>query len=218
MSRRHLIISGTGRAGTTALVQLFTYLGLDTGFDRDTCWEVDPIANAGLELDATREDSPYVIKSPELVEWLPQALERGITIDCAILPLRDLTLSTQSRVKVYEEHIRRGTFDALGSPGSLWKTSEPGQQAAESAQAFYRILETLARHEIPTYLPCYPLMTEDSDYLWRCLEPVWKDHRVNRSAFNQAHYQVMKVRGPSVSMSQLIMQGKHIRLKQEKTQ
>jgi hypothetical protein len=33
MMKRHILISGTGRAGTTFLVQLFTALGFDTGFD-----------------------------------------------------------------------------------------------------------------------------------------------------------------------------------------
>lgn len=32
MGKRHIIISGTGRAGATFLVQLFTALGIDTGF------------------------------------------------------------------------------------------------------------------------------------------------------------------------------------------
>ena len=32
MAKRHLIISGTGRAGTTFLVQLLTVLKRDTGF------------------------------------------------------------------------------------------------------------------------------------------------------------------------------------------
>ena len=36
MAASHVVISGTGRAGTTFLVQLLTHLGLDTGFDPHT--------------------------------------------------------------------------------------------------------------------------------------------------------------------------------------
>ena len=30
--RRHVVITGTGRAGTSFLVELLTHLGLETGF------------------------------------------------------------------------------------------------------------------------------------------------------------------------------------------
>ena len=48
--RRHLIIAGTGRAGTSFLVRYLTELGLDTIPTREgeaAWWDVE--ANAGLE-------------------------------------------------------------------------------------------------------------------------------------------------------------------------
>jgi hypothetical protein len=48
MARKHLIISGTGRSGTTFLVQLYTALGLDTGFT-DATAGVNRHCQAGLE-------------------------------------------------------------------------------------------------------------------------------------------------------------------------
>jgi hypothetical protein len=34
--RHHAVITGTGRAGTTFLVDLLTHLGLDTGYSTNT--------------------------------------------------------------------------------------------------------------------------------------------------------------------------------------
>ena len=74
MKKHHLIISGTGRAGTTFLVQLLTELGLDTGF-KDAFSEFHANCNAGMEWNLRREDAPYVVKSPELCEYLDEVLK-----------------------------------------------------------------------------------------------------------------------------------------------
>jgi hypothetical protein len=77
MIRSHVVITGTGRAGTTFLVQLLTCLGLDTGFDINTMevlptartahigsMGLSPIARAGLEMDIRHAQAPYIVKSP----------------------------------------------------------------------------------------------------------------------------------------------------------
>ncbi|MEK6322241.1 MAG: hypothetical protein AABN33_11210 [Acidobacteriota bacterium] len=65
MIRSHVVISGTGRAGTTFLVQLLTHLGLNTGLDVNTM-ELYPIARAGLEMDIRDANAPYIVKDPFL--------------------------------------------------------------------------------------------------------------------------------------------------------
>ena len=69
-----VIITGTGRAGTTFLVRLLTELGLDTGYTRDN-WQKDYFAhcNAGLEHELNDPKAPYIVKNPGLCE----TLERG---------------------------------------------------------------------------------------------------------------------------------------------
>ena len=61
--RRHVMISGTGRAGTSFLVQLLTNLGLDTGVTPEKM-KLDENARAGLEYDIRKADAPYIVKSP----------------------------------------------------------------------------------------------------------------------------------------------------------
>jgi hypothetical protein len=84
VTRRHIIITGTGRAGTTLLVQLLTVVGLDTGFS-DVTADVDPNCNAGMEWDLRNPNAPYIVKSPWMCDYLDDLLDQGeVTIDYSL--------------------------------------------------------------------------------------------------------------------------------------
>src|SRR5687768_17589609 len=65
----HVIISGTGRAGTSYLVELLTNMSLDTGYTPSTA-QLDSQARSGLELDIRNESAPYLVKSPWLCDYI----------------------------------------------------------------------------------------------------------------------------------------------------
>src|SRR3954468_2936704 len=114
-----VIITGTGRAGTTFLVRLLTEIGLDTGYTRDN-WQKDYFAhcNAGLEHELSDPGAPYIVKNPGLCETLERELvRRQVTIDLAIIPIRELEAAASSRIRV------GGTNGAV--PGGLMGTSDP---------------------------------------------------------------------------------------------
>jgi hypothetical protein len=163
--RRHVIISGTGRAGTTFLVQLFTRLGLDTGFP-DLSSAMHANCNAGMEWDLRRADAPYIVKSPWLCDYLEEIVRDGeVVIDHAIVPIRDLYDAAESRRDV----VRRadadaGPLDAI--PGGLWHTQRPEQQERVLAHQLYKLLFALAKHDIPTSLLDFPRVVRDRNYLW----------------------------------------------------
>ena len=76
-----LYISGTGRAGTTFLMQLFTELGLDTGFKRvSDNKSYFPTARAGLEQDLFDRKGPRIVKSPFLCDHVDDVLAAGFKI------------------------------------------------------------------------------------------------------------------------------------------
>ena len=86
--RRHTIITGTGRTGTTFLVKLLTNLGLDTGFEPGTM-KIHPDSNAGLELDVKNRYAPYIVKNPWICDQIEEIADsREIVIDYAIVPMR----------------------------------------------------------------------------------------------------------------------------------
>ena len=103
MTRHHTIISGTGRSGTTFLVQLLTELELDTGFSNAQD-QISPNANAGFELDIRHPDAPYFIKNPALCDYLDEILAGGnIHIDYAIVPVRDLYSAAEKFAEGHKE-------------------------------------------------------------------------------------------------------------------
>ena len=68
MGNPHIVITGTGRAGTTFLMHLLTELGLETGFSPETLSQnISQDSNSGLEWpneDFLSGKAPRVFKSP----------------------------------------------------------------------------------------------------------------------------------------------------------
>lgn len=179
MSKRHIIISGTGRAGTTFLVQLLTALGLDTGFS-DTTSSIYANCNAGMEWDIRDPNAPYIIKSPWLCDYLDDVIKTGeLIIDHAIIPVRDLYSAAESRRDV----SRRSDSTRFSTevPGGLWHTAIPENQEAVLANQLYKIIYTISKRDIPLTLLSFPRLIHDAEYLYRKIEPIL--HGIGYSKF-----------------------------------
>ncbi len=155
-----LLITGTGRAGTTFLVQLLTELGLDTGYARGTRSQdyFDHCA-AGLECELTVAASPYIVKNPAFCDSLPAILATEcFVIDHVLVPIRQLDDAASSRIRV-------GGKDGL-VPGGLLGTSDPAAQRGVLAGRFHGLMHTLAANDIPHTLLHFPRLALDADYAW----------------------------------------------------
>ncbi|MEA5412634.1 hypothetical protein VB737_12735 [Synechococcus sp. BA-120 BA3] len=123
--RHHVVITGTGRSGTTFLVELLTRLRLDTGWDVENIKETsssqplrpgmlqsqadvldkgfvypswDPIARAGLEKSIFDPAAPYIVKSPGISNFIAKVLaDDRIQLDHVFIPIRDLQAAAESR-------------------------------------------------------------------------------------------------------------------------
>ncbi|HTQ32174.1 MAG TPA: hypothetical protein VMI53_13265 [Opitutaceae bacterium] len=159
-----VVITGTGRAGTTFLVRLLTELGLDTGYTRRN-WSRDYFAHceAGLEHDLAKPGAPYIVKNPALCETLESILAEGrVVIDHAYIPIRELDAAAASRVRI---------GGANGNvPGGLLKTSDPSMQKAVLAEMFHRLVFTLVAHEIPHTFLLFPRFARNADYAYARLK------------------------------------------------
>jgi hypothetical protein len=187
-ARGKIIIAGTGRTGTTFLVQLFTALGFGTGYSLEESLNfVDDISRAGLESALVGEATPYVIKSPWFADQLAEALRyQRIDIYAALLPIRDLFSAAESRRRVYREASSRN-LDPLTHPGSLWYTDKPDNQEDALARQFYKTIFPLIQFEVPIYFLELPRLIRDPVYLFRKLRPLMSDHNVDQSEFLRAH-------------------------------
>jgi hypothetical protein len=175
-TKHHLIISGTGRAGTTFLVQLLTELGLDTGFS-NAYEKLKADRNAGMEWDLRKyPDAPYIVKSPALCEHLEEILQqREIKIDHAIIPIRDLFSAAESRRAV----ARNGSHKILTARPFLgikkWRIRKPEEQENVLAQNFHSLIHTLARYDIPLTLLHFPKFVTAPEYLFEKIRFLLKE-------------------------------------------
>ncbi|MFP5480964.1 MAG: hypothetical protein ACLGIE_14960 [Alphaproteobacteria bacterium] len=167
--RGKVIITGTGRAGTTLLVRILTRLGLDTQFtEADLAAVEQEVGRAGLEkiINAKRAARlPEIVKSPHLTELLETALAQGwFTVDHAIVPVRALADAARSRARV-TERARTLKKETQNVNGGLWDVTDPDAQEAELARKFHSLVETLVKHQIPTTFLSFPRFATDADYL-----------------------------------------------------
>jgi hypothetical protein len=163
-----VIITGTGRCGTTFLVRLLGELGLDTGIsERNWDKKYFEHCRAGLEHEILDRKTPYIIKNPALCETLGPALATGrFVIDHAYVPIRELESVAASRAAV-------GGADG-SRPGGLWGTANPASQGAVMAAMFHGLIHTLVANEIPHTFIQFPRMVTDPAYTFRKLEFLMK--------------------------------------------
>lgn len=203
MSRKHVIITGTGRAGTSFLVELMTHLGLETGYRaEDVSNHKSKTARAGLEYDIRKEDAPYIVKNPWFCEYATEVLEReDIQIEHAFIPMRDLHAAAESRRYVTNQTVAmmplmkriRHYWRPKALPGGECPKSSASNQEALLLENLYSLILTLSSSTIPVTLLRYPLLVNDSLYLYDKLLPI-----LNGIGFEQFDATFNRVVDPSL--------------------
>ena len=165
--RHHVLITGTGRAGTTFLVELLTRCGLDTGFTPDTLdAHIHAESNAGLEHDVRNPNAPYIVKSPWICDYIDEVLSFDDTvIDHIFVPMRRIEDVAESRRRVAR----------TGSPyGGLVHTNSlaPGDQELVHLKQIYNLLLHLSSTRIPITFLRFPRLVYDAGYTARKLAPL----------------------------------------------
>lgn len=198
--KNHLLIAGTGRAGTTFLVQYLAGCGLETQLAREGHHAYDDAANAGLEdLLLGQSNAPYVSKSPWLYEYVERLLsDNDVVIDAVIVPMRSLVEAATSRVV----NEMRARYAAAAIPDDCkqwasWGTTAGGvvyslnplDQARLLALGFHELLHALVKRKIPVLFLDFPRFVEDHDYLYESLESVL-GHRIDRQSALGAHLRI----------------------------
>ena len=134
MSRKHVVISGTGRIGTTFLIQLLTNLGLETGFTPQNM-TVSENSRAGLEYDIRNENAPYIVKNPWFCDYAEEVLKQDdIFIEHVFIPMRELHAAAESRRYVVKKALskmsilKRFRKKPSKISGGLWHTNSKSAQ------------------------------------------------------------------------------------------
>ena len=183
--RRHMFISGTGRAGTSFLVRFLDGMGLDTHIGRNPQERWHEAANAGLEDNPIGMQSahlPYVIKTPWLCDFAADVLAMpSIKIDVVLVPVRDLSDAVSSRVVLSQRAIHaaapwmadlsRSTETWGATPGGVVFSLNPLDQGRLLAVWFHQLVQQLVQADIPVLLLDFPRLAADADYLFAKLQP-----------------------------------------------
>ncbi len=181
----HILIAGTGRAGTSVLVQYLSAMGLETILGQSgTAVVGNEFSNAGLEhdlLNSSPTDWPYVIKSPWAYECIDSLLAHpNITLDAVVVPMRDLVESSSSRVILERGAILRGGAESSAEMANWenWATTSGGiiyslnpvDQGRLLAVGFHHLLCKLIEKEVPIIFLSFPKFLVEPGYLYRTLK------------------------------------------------
>jgi hypothetical protein len=165
-----IVITGTGRAGTTLLVQILDALGLDTGLAEGKLSPYGPTARAGLECRVDDPDAPTVVKDMTLGFRIREILDADeVRIRHVILPDRRLDVAAASRIRAAaygKRPFRRG---------ALTGTMRATEQQEVLARMRSDILEALDEHHVPYTLLEFPRFALDAEYAHTMLSPLIPD-------------------------------------------
>ena len=168
-----ILISGTGRCGTTFLIKLFTFMEFDTGFTKQTYQEsIFSNCNAGMELRIT---APHlVLKWPRFLDQIPEIVSQ-YTIQYMILPIRNYEQSAESRV-------RHGTL-----PGGLRDADSKETQITHYYKIIAEYVYHMTRYDIPTIFIDFERMITDKMYLYDRLRPIFDLYHKSFDIFSEAY-------------------------------
>ena len=173
-----ILITGTGRCGTTFLIKLFSFLNFDTGFNRNNYINyIHPNCNAGMETECNEEN--YILKNPEFIANIENILKNNlIKIKLVIIPIRDFKSSAISRVK---HNIW---------PGGLWGAHDELSQIQYYKEIMSNYIYIMTKYEINTIFINFDKMISDKKYLFNKIKSVLDEKKINFKNFSNVYDEV----------------------------
>lgn len=156
-----IVITGTGRCGTSFLMHLFTALGCNTGYSPEECEQhlSRSGCNGGIEHSVGTElfDKSDIVKNP-LWMYEPELLD-GVDIDAVIVPIRDLNAVAKSREKM-----------GVGEYGGFWRGAKTvDEQMKIDAKSFHKFITYAAKNELKMCFLDFSNSLNDKYYLYSML-------------------------------------------------
>tara|TARA_Y100001938_G_scaffold139309_1_gene206001 strand:- start:2484 stop:3044 length:561 start_codon:yes stop_codon:yes gene_type:complete len=174
--KNKILITGTGRSGTSFLMRLFTHLGMDTGFTKkQSDMFVDNKQNAGLENLNLHTDN-RIHKAPHFAEMIDDINEK-FKIDHVIVPMRDLYKSAKSRESV----------GGLNSAGGLWKANNLEEQIIHNSKLFYNLIYDLTKNNIKYSILHFPNIVYDYNEIYKPLSWLFDEYGITEEVFKVKH-------------------------------
>jgi hypothetical protein len=175
-----ILITGTGRCGTTFLIKLFTFLDFNTGFSKVKWYSfIDPKCNAGMERRYT--ENYHILKNPTFMEKIGDIVRnKNIKIKNIIIPIRDFKESAKSRVK------------HTGGGGGLWNATDELSQIKFYEKIFLNYIFISTKYDINTIFIDFDKMINDKTYLFNKLKNILDEKNIDFTIFSNVYDEVSK--------------------------
>jgi len=173
-----ILITGTGRCGTTFLIKLFSFLGFDTGFNRDN-YKLYIASNCNSGMERNYKENYYILKNPRFMLNIEHILkDKSIIIKKVIVPLRDLNSSASSRVKYGK------------SEGGLWFASDMLSQINFYQKILTNYIMIATKYDINTIFIDFDKMINDKIYLFNKLKMILDEKGIGLEYFSLVYEEV----------------------------
>jgi hypothetical protein len=173
-----ILITGTGRCGTTFLIKLFSFLDFDTGYDKNN-YNSFIYENCNSGMEKIYNDKNYILKNPNFIKNIGYILQdKTIKIKQVIIPIRDLNLSAKSRVK------------HNNNSGGLWHASDVNSQIRFYEYILSNYLYFMTKYDIPTIFIDFDRMINDKKYLYDKIKLILDEKSINFDLFSNVYDEV----------------------------
>jgi len=168
-----ILITGTGRSGTTFLIKIFSFLGYDTGYTRENYkTHIYENCNSGMEREYNENYS--ILKNPLFMEKWDKIIQ-DINIKLVIIPIREYKESALSR----QSH----KFNA----GGLWNAQHMKEQIAYYNKLMADYMFYMTKYDIPTLFLDFKQMINNKMYLFSKLREIWLEKEISFDLFSSAY-------------------------------
>ena len=173
-----ILITGTGRCGTTFLIKLFSFLDFDTGYNRNN-YKLSISSNCNSGMERSYNDNHYILKNPLFMMNIENILkDKSIKIKNVIIPIRDLKQSANSRLK-------HGFKD-----GGLWNARDEQTQINFYKNILTNYIFVATKYDINTIFIDFNKMINDKVYLFDKLKNILDEKHIDFDTFSQVYDEV----------------------------
>lgn len=173
-----ILITGTGRCGTTFLIKLFSFLDFNTGYNRDN-YKLYISSNCNSGMERSYKDNYNIIKNPRFIADIENiSKDTSIKIKNVIIPIRDLGISAKSRV-------RHGKQD-----GGLWNAKDELSQIEFYKNILTNYIIISTKYDINTIFIDFDKMINDKIYLFNKLKNILDEKNIDLEIFSRVYDEV----------------------------
>jgi len=173
-----ILITGTGRCGTTFLIKLFSFLEFDTGFNKDN-YKSSIFTNCNSGMERIYIEPYYILKNPNFILNIETIIkDKNINVKKVIIPIRDYKLSAVSRVKYGN------------NPGGLLYAKNIQSQILFYNEIISNYVYFMTKYDINTIFIDFDRMITDPNYLFDKLKCILDEKNIDFDLFSKIYNEV----------------------------